>query len=283
MRSRTQGCTALLPTGNLTGSVKMWCLATNATAASPILLPRVTQILVVDLYYIKQMPFLLGELVPLGLALCTPAKNRTAAVIAAGIRSFISTAKSRDFDCVQLRTDGEGAVAAMAMELAGLGIVVDVAGSGQHVPVVERKILSYVMTRQLGAGVSVTAQPELAMLFLDKLDPQRYAGMLAHLTNDATLGRALPQTLHAAWSIASGWKSASTKIAGGSDMQSVFMLADDAIGPPRNPKAGRGAGRGARRRATQRDHKRSSTGVDTSSKPSGTSTMSETRTCRGCC
>ena len=135
----------------------------TSTEASPILLPRVTQvqqILVVDLFYIKQMPFLLGELVPLGLALCTPAKDRTAAVIAAGIRSFINTAKSRDFDCVQLRTDGEGALAAMAMELAGLGIVVDVAGPGQHVPVVERKIqtikervrahensLPYVMTR----------------------------------------------------------------------------------------------------------------------------------------
>ena len=119
----------------------------------------------------------------------------------------------------------------------------------------------------LGAGVPITAQPELAMLFLDKLDPQRYAGMLAHLTNDATLGRALPQTLHAAWSIASGWKSASTKIAGGSDMKSVFMLADDATGPSRNPKAGRGAGRGAGGRASQRDHKRPSTGVDTTSKP----------------
>ena len=120
------------------------------------------------------------------------------------------------------------------------------------------------------------------MLLLDKLDPQRYAGMLAHLTNDATLGRALPQTLHAAWSIASGWKSASTKIAGGSDMQSVFMLADDATGPPRNPKAGRGAGRGAGERASQRDHKRPSTGVNTAPKPSSTSTGSETRTCRGC-
>ena len=40
----------------------------------------------------------------------------------------------------------------------------------------------------LSAGVTVTAQPELTMLSLDKLDPQRYAGMLAHLTNDATLG-----------------------------------------------------------------------------------------------
>jgi hypothetical protein len=41
----------------------------------------------------------------------------------------------------------------------------------------------------LGAAVPGTAQPELAMLFLDKLGPQRYAGMLAHLTNNATLGR----------------------------------------------------------------------------------------------
>jgi hypothetical protein len=31
MNSRTQGCIALLPTGNLTGSVKMWCLATDHT------------------------------------------------------------------------------------------------------------------------------------------------------------------------------------------------------------------------------------------------------------
>ena len=47
----------------------------------------------------------------------------------------------------------------------------------------------------------------------------RYAAMLAQVTNDATLGRAFPQTLHAAWSVASGWKTASAKIAGGSDMQ----------------------------------------------------------------
>ena len=31
MRSRTQGCIALLPAGNLTGSVRMLCLATNRT------------------------------------------------------------------------------------------------------------------------------------------------------------------------------------------------------------------------------------------------------------
>ena len=31
MQSRIQGCIALLPMGNLTGSVKMWCMATNHT------------------------------------------------------------------------------------------------------------------------------------------------------------------------------------------------------------------------------------------------------------
>ena len=31
MAPRTQGCIALIPTGNSTGSVKMWCLATNHT------------------------------------------------------------------------------------------------------------------------------------------------------------------------------------------------------------------------------------------------------------
>ena len=107
----------------------------------------------------------------------------------------------------------------------------------------------------LGAGVPVTAQPELAMLFLDKLDPQRYAGMLAHLTNDATLGRPLPLTLHAAWSVASGWKTANLKILRDSDMQSVFILADE-VTVPQKHAAGRGskqAKRGAGRDQKQRD------------------------------
>jgi hypothetical protein len=61
------------------------------TPGSPVLTPRVTQvqqIFAVDLFFIKKLPFLLGQLVPLGLALCIPTKNRTASVIAAGIRSF---------------------------------------------------------------------------------------------------------------------------------------------------------------------------------------------------
>ena len=133
--------------------------------ASAVVAPRVTQvqqILAVDIFFVKSLPFLLGELIPLGLALCIPLKNRSAAIVANGIRSFINTAKSRDFDCVQLRTDGESAIALMRDELGGLGVVVDTCGPGQHVPVIERKIqdvktrvrahvnsLPYVMSRLL--------------------------------------------------------------------------------------------------------------------------------------
>ena len=136
-----------------------------STPASAVIAPRVTQvqqILAVDIFFVKNLPFLLGQLIPLGLALCIPLKNRSAPLVAKAIRSFINTAKSRDFDCVQLRTDGEGALGAMRDELSGLGILLDTSGPGQHVPVIERKIqtvkervrahvnnLPFVMTRLL--------------------------------------------------------------------------------------------------------------------------------------
>jgi predicted lactoylglutathione lyase len=115
----------------------------SSTPASPVIAPRVTQvqqILAVDIFFVHKLPFLLGVLIPLGLALCIPLKNRSAPLVANGIRSFIATAKKRNFDCVQLRTDGEGALKLMIDELSEMGIMMDTAGPGQHVPVVERKI-----------------------------------------------------------------------------------------------------------------------------------------------
>ena len=138
-----------------------------------------------------------------------------------------------------------------------------------------------------GAGVADTPQPELAMMFLTKLDPMRYASMLAQLTNDATLGREFPQTLHKAWTVASAWKSASTKIAGGSDMNSVFVLADDARS--NDAAAGRGSKQASRQYLPAQRHGR---GVDSLQRlPSPQATkrpalsaggQAETRTCRGC-
>ena len=46
----------------------------------------------------------------------------------------------RDFDCVQIRTDCESALATMRDELSKIGIVLDISGLVQRVPVIKRKI-----------------------------------------------------------------------------------------------------------------------------------------------
>ena len=87
--------------------------------------------------------------------------NRAVTVIAASIRSFIYTTRSRDFNCVQIRTNSVGAFAAMSEELSALAIVLDIAEPGQHVPVVERKILT---TKK-----RVTTEPTTE-LYVDQLE-----------------------------------------------------------------------------------------------------------------
>jgi hypothetical protein len=121
--------------------------------------------------------------------------------------------------------------------------------------------------------VDLLPQAELAMMFLTKLDPTRYAQMMAQLTNDATLGRAFPQTLHAAWTIASTWKAASGRVQHGSEMHSVFALADED-----RRESGRGRGRGLGRGRGRSEGRQGENGP-ASEKPSHTV---ETRTCRCC-
>lgn len=154
--------------------------------------------------------------------------------------------------------------------------IVSTAGIGEF-----KKEFDLQLDALLGAAVPATAQPELAMLFISKLDPQCYAGMRTHLTNDATLGRAFPLTLHAAWSVASDWKTAERD----ADMQSVFMLADDMAGPPKNPKSAQGskqAGRGQGRPSKQ-EQKQQPPASKPAAKPSQSRTAAaETRTCSGC-
>jgi hypothetical protein len=111
--------------------------------AGTVIAPRVTQvqqILNVDIFFIKKIPFLLGVLFPLGLSLCLHLKRRAVSCVASELRAFLSTIKSRNFDSVELRTDGEKAVGAMIPDLNKAGIVVEPCGPGQHVPIVENKI-----------------------------------------------------------------------------------------------------------------------------------------------
>ena len=116
---------------------------TSTAASGSYVAPRVTQVqqsLAVDICYIKGLAFLIGKLSPLGLGLALYLKDRTTDSVGKGIRSFLSTATSRSFECKEIRTDGEGAVAAMVPELNGLGIPVSPSGPGQHVSPVERFI-----------------------------------------------------------------------------------------------------------------------------------------------
>ena len=146
-------------------SLKGKTMKRASAPATPTVAPRVTQvqqILTLDILFIKRIPFLLGVLIPLGLTLCATLKDRATVSVAAALRQFIATVSSRNFDIVQLRIDGEGALGPIVNELSHLGIVVDIAGPGQHVPVVERRIqtvkqrvrayensLPFVMTRIL--------------------------------------------------------------------------------------------------------------------------------------
>ena len=116
---------------------------TPTAASASYMAPRVTQVqqsLSVDIFFIKGLAFLIGKLCPLQLGLVLYLKERTTECVSKGLRSFLRTVASRSFECKEIRTDGEGAVAAMAPELHALGIPVVPSGPGQHVPVVERFI-----------------------------------------------------------------------------------------------------------------------------------------------
>ena len=122
--------------GPSTASLKGKTTKRSSTISPNILAPRMTQVeqvLAADIFFVMKLPFLLGVLIPLGLSLCMPLKNR-------GVKNRGATASSRGFDCIIIKTDGKGAIASMATALNATGIVIDTVGPGQHVPVVERKI-----------------------------------------------------------------------------------------------------------------------------------------------
>lgn len=140
----------------------------SSSVATPILAPRVTQVqqtMQVDIMFVKEIPFLIGVLSPLGLTFCAPIRDRSSRSVSKELKSFVSNAFSRNFDIQEIRVDGEGALAALTTALRAEGIVITPAGPGEHVPVVERMIqtvkgrvralentLPYVMPKQIIIG-----------------------------------------------------------------------------------------------------------------------------------
>ena len=110
---------------------------------TPDLSVRVTQVqqtLAVDIMFVYRMPILLGLLMPLALIQVYDLKDdRGAASVAEGLNRFISTANGRGFDTKFIRTDGDGAIGALKIDLErDQKLVVATTGSGTHVEDVER-------------------------------------------------------------------------------------------------------------------------------------------------
>jgi hypothetical protein len=55
----------------------------------------------------KQLAFLIGLLSPLGQGMVAHIANRAMSTVGKTLRQFVSKAKSRDFDVVDIRADGE--------------------------------------------------------------------------------------------------------------------------------------------------------------------------------
>ena len=133
--------------------------------AGVTLVPRVTQVqqtLHVDLFFVKQLSFILAIMMPTRFVFTSFISDRSLPTVTAALNGFIKKAKSRNFDIQAVLSDGEGAIQAMIPELHSQGISIVPAGPGAHVPVAERYIqtikgrvrsfehsLPYVMTRTI--------------------------------------------------------------------------------------------------------------------------------------
>lgn len=90
-----------------------------------------------------------------------------------------------------------------------------------------------------GAGVAAITDSKRALDFLCKLDPRRYRSMLAKMRNNALSmeENAYPQTLSAAYRIASGWINEDDRGSSNSESHSAFVSENSKHSTPSKQKA----------------------------------------------
>jgi hypothetical protein len=102
------------------------------------------QTLNTDIMYVFGHALLISVSSPLGMAFITHLGKgigtRAVAPVRKALTEHISELAARGFHVKVVQSDGEGAVSALKLELAAKGIVLNPAGTGKHVPTVERKI-----------------------------------------------------------------------------------------------------------------------------------------------
>ena len=110
-------------------------------------LPReITSSLVlhVDIMFVDRMVFLLSVATPLCLTMVTflgqGKGSRALASVRKALLSHLDLYTPRQFTISAIKTDNEVSIIALLSDLHQRGIVVNIAGAGAHVPVIERKI-----------------------------------------------------------------------------------------------------------------------------------------------
>jgi hypothetical protein len=118
---------------------------TKQRTAKPVLKTELVQQVVqqeqnmlVDIFFVKGIPFLSGLLLPLDLILGHNLTDRTTKHVANGIRLFLAIAAKRGFSVLGIKCDGEGAVEAMRPELSLRKIPIETTAADEHVAELER-------------------------------------------------------------------------------------------------------------------------------------------------
>jgi hypothetical protein len=90
--------------------------------------------------FVQGEPYLVSVAKELGLTMVNSLKSRSSAAVKEALSKQLSNFTSRGFIVRTVLTDGEGAVHACTLWLNQQGVIVNPAGPGKHVAIVERKI-----------------------------------------------------------------------------------------------------------------------------------------------
>ena len=100
----------------------------------------VSQHLNIDIFFIDGEGYLISVLTPLDYVQISRIQNRLSEALRAAVYHHLATAESEDFQVTHILCDGEKGFAAFFNALRIAGYLINPAGPGQHVPIVERKI-----------------------------------------------------------------------------------------------------------------------------------------------
>ena len=124
-------------------------------------------VLHIDLMMVESVIFLISVSTPLGLTIVTHLPNgKGAKSIWRALQDQIYAYRAERFTIGTILTDGEPAVRANAQEINKLGIKLDLAGPGQHVPVAESKIRVIKERTRAGASVLPFSMNKLILRYL---------------------------------------------------------------------------------------------------------------------